>query len=436
MAGWTWSGKGYPSPSQVKPPQNARQKQISDAQRQATINTYRIEIEGYRKDIKTQENIIKVQEENVKRFSDTINTSTNPVEISNAITSRNGTRALITAAKRRIESLNRSIRNTQNAINKLADKKPVVPPKPTANNGGGTTTVTETGQNFNFSADYKYNAPLVAGAYLGKGIAADSINGTLDTSGFPINAPVFTDAYNAWRGVNGGRGTIQMDRKFVNAIGKAQKNTTKFDPQMYGFKFLYNPTTVSMGWGVQQAMDPPYVASGEDPFNPISAGLISSTIVFEVLINRIADFNHINPNGSLRGKYPYGETKVSSEDLRQIYNRGTMYDLEYFFKTINGPHGTFTSAYNGLTADSGWLRPSSLELHLGAGMRYRIRINEVSINHAIFNNRMVPILSTVRFVCGRFNDGPGTPLLQAAPAFVNTTTLEGIRAASGGFNQP
>jgi hypothetical protein len=129
-----------------------------------------------------------------------------------------------------------------------------------------------------------------------------------------------------------------MDRKFVNAIGKAQKNTTKFDPQMYGFKFLYNPTTVSMGWGVQQAMDPPYVASGEDPFNPISAGLISSTIVFEVLINRIADFNHINPNGSLRGKYPYGETKVSSEDLRQIYNRGTMYDLEYFFKTINGPH--------------------------------------------------------------------------------------------------
>jgi hypothetical protein len=69
-------------------------------------------------------------------------------------------------------------------------------------------------------------------------------------------------------------------------------------------------------------------------------------------------------------------------------------------------------------------------------MRYRIRINEVSINHAIFNNRMVPILSTVRFVCGRFNDGPGTPLLQAAPAFVNTTTLEGIRAASGGFNQP
>jgi hypothetical protein len=181
-------------------------------------------------------------------------------------------------------------------------------------------------------------------------------------------------------------------------------------------------------------MDPNYESSGEDVFNPISAGLISSTIVFEVVLNRIADFNHLNEDGSLRGKYPYGQIDVPVEDRKQIYKRGTMYDLEYFFKTINGPHGTFTSAYNGLTADSGWLRPSSMELHLGAGMRYRIRINEVAINHLIFNNRMVPILSKVQFTCGRYNDGPGTPLLQ--PAFVNTNTLEGIRAASGGFNQP
>lgn len=436
MAGWTWSGKGYPSPSQVQPAQNARQKQISDAAKQATINTYKKQIEGYRSDIKKQQEIIKVQEANVKRYSDIINTSTNQVEIDAAITGRNATRQLITAANNKIVSLNKSITNTQNAIKKLTDKKPVVTDKPTASSS--TTTVTDNGGKVDteFSAEYKYNAPLVSSMYLNRGISADSLGATLDTTGFPINAPVFSDAYNAWRGVNGGRGTIQMDRQYVNALGKAQKESAKakLDPQMYGFKFLYNPTTVSMAWGVQQMMDPNYESSGEEVFNPISAGLISSTIVFEVLLNRIADFNHLNADGSIRGKYPYGEIDVPLEDRKQIYNRGTMYDLEYFFKTVNGPHGTFTSAYNGLTADSGWLRPSSMELHLGAGMRYRIRINEVSINHAIFNNRMVPILSTVRFVCGRYNDGPGTPLLQ--PASVNTTTLEGIRAASGGFNQP
>ena len=434
MAGWTWSGKGYPSPSQVQPAQNARQKQISDAAKQATINTYKKQIEGYRNDIKKQQEIIKVQEANVKRYSDIINTSTNQVEIDAAITGRNATRQLITAANNKIVSLNKSITNTQNAIKKLTDKKPIVTDKQT--DSSSTTTVTDNGGKLDteFSAEYKYNAPLVSSMYLNRGISADSLGATLDTAGFPINAPVFSDAYNAWRGVNGGRGTIQMDRKYVNAIAQNQSKEKKLDPQMYGFKFLYNPTTVSMAWGVQQMMDPPYEASGQDIFNPISAGLISSTIVFEFLLNRIADFNHLNADGSIRGKYPYGEIDVPLADRKQIYNRGTMYDLEYFFKTINGPHGTFTSAYNGLTADAGWLRPSSMELHLGAGMRYRIRINEVSINHAIFNNRMVPILSTVRFVCGRYNDGPGTPLLQ--PAFVNTTTLEGIRAASGGFNQP
>jgi len=436
MAGWTWSGKGYPSPSQVQPTQNARQKAISDAAKQATINTYKKQIEGYEKDIKTQQEIIKVRSVNIERYKDIINTSTNPVEILNAQNGITGERKIIAEANAKIVRLMKDKNNTQNAINKLTNKKPVVPQKPGANGTSSTDTVTDQGSNFEFSAEYKYNAPLVAGAYFGQGIAADSLTGDLETRGFTINAPVFTDAYNAWRGVNGGRGTIQMDRKYVNAIGKAQKNTakSKFDPQMYGFKFLYNPTTVSMAWGVQQMMDPNYESSGEDVFNPISAGLISSTIVFEVVLNRIADFNHLNEDGSLRGKYPYGQIDVPVEDRKQIYKRGTMYDLEYFFKTINGPHGTFTSAYNGLTADSGWLRPASMELHLGAGMRYRIRINEVAINHLIFNNRMVPILSKVQFTCGRYNDGPGTPLLQ--PATVNTNTLEGIRAASGGFNQP
>lgn len=434
MAGWTWSGKGYPSPSEVRTPQNARQKQISDAAKRATINTYKKQIEGYEKDIKKEQESIKYYLESIKFQTNIINTSTDQAAIDAAITARRNDRKKIEEANAKIIRLMKEKNNIQNQINKLTNKKPVVPGKPGANGTSSGATVTDQGSNLEFSAEYKYNAPLVSGAYLGQGIAADSLTGELETKGFTINAPVFSDAYNAWRGVNGGRGTIQMDRKYVNAIGKAQKDTTKFDPQMYGFKFLYNPTTVSMAWGVQQMMDPNYESSGEDIFNPISAGLISSTIVFEVVLNRIGDFNHLNADGSVRGKYPYGQIDVPIEDRKQIYNRGTMYDLEYFFKTINGPHGTFTSAYNGLTADSGWLRPSSMELHLGAGMRYRIRINEVAINHLIFNNRMVPILSKVQFTCGRYNDGPGTPLLQ--PEFVNTNTLEGIRAASGGFNQP
>jgi hypothetical protein len=210
----------------------------------------------------------------------------------------------------------------------------------------------------------------------------------------------------AWRNNLGGRGTIQMDRDAITAITEAQKSNIKYDPKMYGFKFLYNPKDVGMAWGIMDQMDPTYVASGQDAFNAISAGLMSSSVTFDLVLNRIEDLSYLNPDGSLKpGINPYPKT-VAQKDLFDIYEKGTMYDIEYLFKTLNGPHSTFTSNLNGETADRGWLRPSIVELHLGLRMRYRVRVQSLVINHAIFDSRMVPIFSTVRLQVGRFNDGP------------------------------
>jgi chaperonin cofactor prefoldin len=406
---------------------NERQRIQDAAYVTNALNAYKDQIKSIDKNIKTEKENIKKDEKLIKGISDRLLTETNPTVIDNLLVARQTIRDRVTATKKKIVALEKQKVDVQNKINTIIGTKPPVDNKETTTST--TNTITENGGDVEFSTEYKYNAPLVSGAYLGQGISADSIGGTLDTKGFPINAPVFTDAYSAWRGVSGGRGTIQMDRQYVRNMANSQKESLKIDKQMYGFKFLYNPTTVSMGWGVQANMDPDYMSSGEEIFNPISANLITSTVVFEVLLNRIADFNHLKSDGSLIGSYPYGQIDVPIEERKQIYDRGTMYDLEYFFKTINGPRASFTSKYNGVTADAGWLLPSSLELHLGAGMRYRIRINEVSINHAIFNNRMVPILSTVRFVCGRYNDGPGTPI-QIAPPPVD---LARIRQANGGY---
>jgi hypothetical protein len=406
---------------------NERQRIQDAAYVRNALNAYKDQIKSIDKNIKTEKENIKKDEKLIKGISDRLLTETNPTVIDNLLAARQIIRDRITATKKKIVALEKQKVDIQKKINAITDTKPPVANR--ENSNSSTNTVTQEGGDVELSKDYKYNAPLVAGAYLGQGISADSLTGTLDSKGFPINAPVFTDAYSAWRGVTGGRGTIQMDRQYVTNIATQQKNEIKIDKQMYGFKFLYNPTTVSMGWGVQAELDPPYMASGEDIFRVIGANLITSTVVFEVLLNRIADFNHLKSDGSIVGAYPYGQVDVPIAERKQIYDRGTMYDLEYFFKTINGPRATFTSRFNGLTADAGWLLPSSMELHLGAGMRYRVRINEVSINHAIFNNRMVPILSTVRFVCGRYNDGPQTPI-QIAPPPVD---LARIRQANGGF---
>jgi hypothetical protein len=281
------------------------------------------------------------------------------------------------------------------------------------------------GEKLAFSNDYKYNAPMVRSAYFGMdSIQSRSLDGNL------VDQGNYTDARQAWKGVQGGRGTIQMDQKFLQSFTSSQYSSDKssFDLQKYGFKFLYNPTAVQMAWGLMSSMDPVFEATGYDPFQVVATSLMSSTISFELMLNRIADFDYINENGLRSGVFQSSSTvntttlegitqasgvhpyplSVDIEDLKDIYRKGTMYDIEYLLKTINGPDGNFISALNGKTADRAWMRPTIVELHLGDSMHYRVRISEFSVNHIIFNNRMVPTLSTVRLTCSRFNDGPET----------------------------
>jgi hypothetical protein len=290
----------------------------------------------------------------------------------------------------------------------------------------GPVTVVN-GGSVNPKGPYQYNAPLLKNALHNPlGPQASSLDNV------SINQGNYTDARQAWTGVTPGRGTFQMDKKFVVAQldGLNRSNAKEVDDQLYGFKFLYNPTSVTMGWGIQGAVNPEYQASGKDEAIPISAGLFSSQIQFSIILNRIEDMNYLDKLGyvsaqqkqigtpppdldpaqrnriysaNVIGNSPYGEN-VSIEDQRSIYNKGTMYDIEYLFKTINGPHATFKSELNGTTADRGYMRMSILELHLGANLRYRVRISDLGINHTIFNSRMVPILSTVNFTCHRFID--------------------------------
>lgn len=321
--------------------------------------------------------------------------------------------------------------NLTSKVNKLkVFKKPITSKSNKTSNTkpSGPVTVVNGGK-VNPKGPYQYNAPLLKNALHNPlGPQATSLDNV------SINQGNYTDARQAWTGVTPGRGTFQMDKKFVveQLDGLNRTNSKQVDDQLYGFKFLYNPTSVSMGWGIQGAVNPEYQASGKDEAIPISAGLFSSQIQFSIILNRIEDMNYLDKLGyvSLQQKSssftnspleldpaqrnriyttqaiaasPYGEN-VSIEDQQSIYNRGTMYDIEYLFKTINGPHATFKSELNGVTADRGYMRMSILELHLGANLRYRVRISDLGINHSMFNNRMVPILSTVNFTCHRFID--------------------------------
>ena len=103
---------------------------------------------------------------------------------------------------------------------------------------------------------------------------------------------------------------------------------------------------------------------------------------------------------------PYPKNVPNSE-LIQIFEKGTMYDIEYLFKTMHaltGNTGYKSLLMNSVTSDPGWLPVRPVELHLGNKLRYRVRIQNLTVNHSVFNPRMVPILSTVTFTCARYWD--------------------------------
>ena len=291
------------------------------------------------------------------------------------------------------------------------------------NNGGGAD---------DWKKGWNYNAPLVKGAYFNSvsGIAS-SLQGK-SVKGLHIDQGNFTDALEAWKNGQGGRGTIQMDRKARTTILESQNEKTgTLDTKMYGFKFLYNPKEVAMVWGIMDQMDPEFVASGQDAFSVISAGLMASTVSVSIILNRIEDDNYLNEDGTFKdGINPY-PISVPLEDRKEIWQKGTMYDLEYLFRTLNGPRAKFNSPLNGDTSDRGWLRPSIVELHLGLRMHYRVRVQNLQIAHTIFNERMVPIFTSVKLDLGRFNDGPGhTTKQQDVPP---TSSGSGSSTGSGGY---
>jgi hypothetical protein len=259
---------------------------------------------------------------------------------------------------------------------------------------------------------FVYNAPMVSRNNF-RGIQSNILDPQYVLPG------KYDDAMTAWsNSTPSGRGAFQMDQQTstAEAIALAPKNvaaTSVPDTTQYGFKFLYNPNTVTMNWGSIMQTDPVFEASGKDQFIPGTANLVSSTIDFSLVLNRIDDFTYIGPNGLLNAaNNPYGDFNArnnnKTNEYKEIYEKGTMYDLEYLFRVMHG-NGAYVSyksvLQKGITADPGWLPVRPIELHLGNKLRYRVRIASLSVSHTIFNARMIPILSTINISCVRYWDG-------------------------------
>jgi len=269
-----------------------------------------------------------------------------------------------------------------------------------------------------YKGAYSYNAPMVKDAYFNptpKSVQNGKVFGQQDDGVFAqVDLQKYTDVMNAWQvtkdgKLNASKGAIQMDRYLWKSSPVGQQlsaaNAKKgIKPVMNGFRFLYNPTSINMTWGQMSFTSNQALLQGLDQIVPAAPGSMNSAISFWIPINRIQDGDYLNPDGSYKDINPYGET-VSLAERQMIYERGTMYDLEWVMKAINGWYATgHKSDLNGVTNDMGFMLQFPVELHLGNKLRYRVQITDISINHVFFNSRMVPIYSTINFTCRRFPD--------------------------------
>lgn len=174
-------------------------------------------------------------------------------------------------------------------------------------------------------------------------------------------------------------GRIVMGERTLSIAMKTKKTR-------YGFRFLYNPTSVTGGANINTQFIP-------DPSDTIGGILQSGLeqISFELLLNRTPDVQGNAPRSSY-------SPSLSDEDYDGIRERGTHYDLEFLYRVANGVHATQQRQETG---DIGILLPNPCDLFLGP-FKSRGALMSISATDQMFSDDLVPILTFVQVSFARY----------------------------------
>jgi hypothetical protein len=198
--------------------------------------------------------------------------------------------------------------------------------------------------------------------------------------------------------------------------GDASRSGGSGDPKRvqinhnYGFQFLWNPETVTTN--VQRNMD--ITPSNADTLRVVSGVFPGQeSVSLNIVLDRTNDFAYAkafrnrydaDPNYYLPGNGYPGAIYNFPEQINLLMKQGTMADLEYLFKAINGAgtgNGSWTTLLKKQTANVGYLSPTLLGFSLGPDAQNNLSyvgwISNISINHTAFTEEMIPIRTAVSF---------------------------------------
>lgn len=181
------------------------------------------------------------------------------------------------------------------------------------------------------------------------------------------------------------------------------------DPR-YGFQFLWNPESITTSVAVNLDITPTFA----DKFVDVAGAFPSGEVLaFTIRLDRTNDFASIK-SAPKRGNFTYDQlaknyatsefydgalsfdmgfeaTRIQKiKDLQQL---GTIADIEYLYKAINGP-GWKNQATGRASSDIGFLSPTLLRIDIGP-LSYLGYVNNIAVNHISFSKSMIPIRTDV-----------------------------------------
>jgi hypothetical protein len=185
----------------------------------------------------------------------------------------------------------------------------------------------------------------------------------------------------------------------------------KLSSNLYGFRFLFNPTTFGYGANVNNSVD----WSIPNTNNAVVVGTgIGGQISLGILLDRVADMytmKNKRPSDVMGPPhYPYD---LTPEQCENILRRGTEYDLEYLFRVVNGkPAPTTMLGYNGSSnfklesSNLGYIAGTPFIFKVHDALRFRVMLTTLQVSHDIFTKDMVPIRTYVQIGLERLPDFP------------------------------
>jgi len=250
-----------------------------------------------------------------------------------------------------------------------------------------------------FLSGYQWNLPPHQWSMPVEPSKVDSI--VVDTSKYMVGSS------HKWR-----RGRIYWFAQTDNAyLGSNKYNTgaDKSDPR-YGFQFMWNPSEIQ----VQVSMNMGVTPSFADKFVDVAGAFPSGEMLaFTLRIDRTNDFAAIksmNPgstltydqlaeqysanafyNASNSHDAEFASTFVNK--LKELQKLGTIADIEYLYKAINGP-GWVNRATGRASSDIGFLSPTLLRVDIGP-LSYLGYVSSMSVTHINFSKGMIPITTDV-----------------------------------------